>query len=279
MTVLEKIIKALDELGGEARYPEIYKKFEEIEGQKLTDGRKAGIRKMVEDHSSDSKNFKGEDIFYSAHGTGKGVWGLREKYRTTKTVQPPKKKVIKTRKLFVTFPGIGYTCDKPLLYYSKKMAVAKGYELVDVPYCNFSVGIFSNQKKISQAIVSAYSQTEELLADVDFRSYSDIVFSSKSIGTCVAAEYATNYRIKTKNIFYTPIEASFDYISNPGIMFHGTKDPWCSNDYFEQSAKRIGAQHYTIPNANHSLETGNVDLDLVNARKIMSLVNEFALDL
>lgn len=280
MTLLEKVIYALNELDGMAKYPDIYKKIEELEGQKLTDGRKAGIRKMVEDHSSDSKNFKGEDIFYSAQGTGKGFWGLRPQYRKGKNAdkEPEKEpEIANLKRLLVTFPGIGYTCDKPLLYYSKKLAIAKGYETLDVPYCNFGVGIFKDDKKIEQAIASAYSQSEELLADVDFKGYSDIVFSSKSIGTCVAAKFAANHRLAPKNIFYTPIEASFDYIRRPGLMFHGTNDPWCANDYFEKRAKILEAQYYLIQNANHSLETGNVDLDLENARKIMHIVDNYAL--
>ena len=31
-------------------------------------------------------------------------------------------------KLAVFFPGIGYHCDKPLLYYSQKLAKECGYE-------------------------------------------------------------------------------------------------------------------------------------------------------
>lgn len=31
-------------------------------------------------------------------------------------------------KLVVCFPGIGYHCDKPLLYYSRKLAAAAGYD-------------------------------------------------------------------------------------------------------------------------------------------------------
>ena len=31
-------------------------------------------------------------------------------------------------KLVVFFPGIGYHCDKPLLYYSRKLAQEYGYE-------------------------------------------------------------------------------------------------------------------------------------------------------
>ena len=31
-------------------------------------------------------------------------------------------------KLVVCFPGIGYHCDKPLLYYSRKLAACAGYD-------------------------------------------------------------------------------------------------------------------------------------------------------
>ncbi len=77
LTVLELIIKALQKLGGVAKYEDIYRTIEIISGKKLTPGQKAGIRKCVETHSSDSDAFQYEDLFYSAKGKGKGVWGLR----------------------------------------------------------------------------------------------------------------------------------------------------------------------------------------------------------
>lgn len=78
MTQLDLIVKALKNLGGVAKYPQIYKEFEKITNSKLTPGQKAGIRKNIEDHSSDSLNYKGkEDLFYSVYGLGRGFWGLR----------------------------------------------------------------------------------------------------------------------------------------------------------------------------------------------------------
>ena len=78
MTQLEAIVQALKDLGGKASYSDIYHRYEFITGIILTPGKKAGIRKNIEDHSSDSDNFKGkEDLFYSVEGKGKGVWGLR----------------------------------------------------------------------------------------------------------------------------------------------------------------------------------------------------------
>lgn len=81
MTVLDTIIEALENLGGKAIYSEIYEKYEAITEKPLTNGQRAGIRKAIEDHSSDSRNYKGKkDIFYSVSGLGSGEWGLR-KYR------------------------------------------------------------------------------------------------------------------------------------------------------------------------------------------------------
>lgn len=78
MKQLDIIVLALKELGDVANYCDLYKRYEQIAGIRLTDGQKAGIRKKIEDCSSDSKNYKGkEDLFYSVEGKGKGVWGLR----------------------------------------------------------------------------------------------------------------------------------------------------------------------------------------------------------
>ena len=45
------------------------------------------------------------------------------------------------KKLAVIFPGVGYHTDKPLLYYSKKLASRNGYEIVEVPYGKFPKGV------------------------------------------------------------------------------------------------------------------------------------------
>ena len=40
-------------------------------------------------------------------------------------------------KLAVVFPGIGYTVDKPLLHYSRRLAADAGYEIKLLPYAGF----------------------------------------------------------------------------------------------------------------------------------------------
>ena len=55
-TQLETIIPAMRNLGGKANYSELYEEYERICGTVLSPGQKAGIRKCIEDHSSDSLN-------------------------------------------------------------------------------------------------------------------------------------------------------------------------------------------------------------------------------
>ena len=86
----------------------------------------------------------------------------------------------------VLFPGIGYTCDKPLLYYSEKLVRERGYEVVRVPYGGFPPNVKGDAAKMYQCFVSAREQTEDILASVDWSKYTDILFFSKSVGTVVA---------------------------------------------------------------------------------------------
>lgn len=195
-------------------------------------------------------------------------------------------------KLAVLFPGIGYTCDKPLLYYAGKLAQGLGYELKRVEYGNFPAGIKGDQEKMKAAFESALTQTEEILKDVDFAQYEDILFISKSVGTVVAACYRQKYHIACRSISFTPLEETFMFIeahdivptdtmprecvSAGGIMFHGTKDPWVrDSSLIRKGCERIGQPLYITENGNHSLETGNVALDIANLQKIMEQVEAY----
>ena len=52
-----------------------------------------------------------------------------------------KDKNIKNGKLAVVFPGVGYHADKPLLYYSRKLAAQYGYEIICADYGILPSGI------------------------------------------------------------------------------------------------------------------------------------------
>ena len=43
-----------------------------------------------------------------------------------------KGRIMQTGKIAVFFPGIGYNNDKPLLYFSRKIALEHGYEVITI---------------------------------------------------------------------------------------------------------------------------------------------------
>ena len=83
-------------------------------------------------------------------------------------------------KAAVFFPGIGYHCDKPLLYYSRKLAQECGYEeTIALSYTYDGGNIRGNEEKMQQAFESLYEQAEKSLSAIDFDKYDEILFVAK----------------------------------------------------------------------------------------------------
>ena len=173
------------------------------------------------------------------------------------------------------FPGIGYTCDKPLLYYSRKLLEKQGWEVIPVSYSGFPSGVRGDAEKEKECIRIAGEQTEEILKDIDWNTYDDILFVGKSVGTVVGTKYAKEHNISCRQVLFTPVEATFQYTGEKAIVFHGTADPWADTDMVRENCKRLGIPLYETEDANHSLETGHVMKDIREMGKIMKLVKYF----
>ena len=131
------------------------------------------------------------------------------------------------RNLMILFPGIGYHCDKPILYYGKKIAVMNGYtDCISLSYSYDGKNLRGNTAEMEKAFNSLYEQAEKQLNGVEFNQYDEILFVSKSIGTVIAAAYARKYSIECRMIFYTPLAQTYSYDVEEGIAFIGMKDPW-----------------------------------------------------
>ena len=178
-------------------------------------------------------------------------------------------------KLAVIFPGIGYTADKPLLYYTSRLARHYGYEIQTVSYGSLPVNIKGDPAKMKQAFDLAYEQTEQTLQDIDWNSYGSILFISKSIGTVISSAYASRHNIKGKSILFTPLTDTFSFVLPGSIAFHGTADPWAETDAIRTLAEQKEIPLFLTPDANHSLETGDVQTDLSIIKATMEHVNRF----
>jgi phosphoglycolate phosphatase len=179
------------------------------------------------------------------------------------------------KKLAVIFPGIGYHKDKPLLYYATKLVQSHGYEVIHIEYHDMPVKIKGDAAMMRKAAEIAFAQTEEQLREVAFSEYEDVLLIGKSIGTVALAKYVSDHNIKAKQIWYTPVEATFSFPGEEIIAFIGDADPWSDVGKITQRADELGIKLYSYPGCNHSLETGNVLTDTANIHQVMDITEKW----
>lgn len=186
-------------------------------------------------------------------------------------------------KIAVFFPGIGYHCDKPLLYYSRSIVRGLGYEDIRNLSYTYSAGnIRGDEEKMKAAYEALYSQTEAALGDIAWSDYDDVLFVSKSIGTIIAASYARKkgipekYGIKrARHVLYTPLAQTFQFAPKDAIAFIGTSDPWSDVDQVVRLSEASHVPMTLYEGCNHSLECADALKNIEILRDVMQRTVEF----
>ena len=183
------------------------------------------------------------------------------------------------KKLAVFFPGIGYTADKPLMYFSRRIAAAHGCDILIMDYKGFPPKIMGDRGRMEQSFQIALEQAEAKLSGTDLDAYDDILFIGKSNGTAVAAKIASesSVRDRIRMILYTPLEETFSFDFGDAIAFTGDADPWVGKEksrIFSICESR-GIPCSLVPHANHSLESGDIFTDMQELYRIMKETERF----
>ena len=191
-------------------------------------------------------------------------------------------------KLAIFFPGIGYTNDKPIMYYCRKIVRSMGYDELCVEYRDLPKKVLGSKERLLESANLSFEQAKQQLSECDFAQYDEILLVGKSIGTCLAAKIAKEVILpkipdkvlmKMKLIFYTPLEETFSYYDGNGagnaIAFIGDKDPWSVLD----EVKRLAADNFVplhlYPDCNHSLETDDALRNIEILGEVLRLTQEF----
>ena len=182
-----------------------------------------------------------------------------------------------SKKLAVIFPGVGYNKDKPLLYYAAKLALSKGYDIYSVDFHDMPSNIRGDEAKTAEAARLAYEQADARLSWVNFSDYDEVVFIGKSIGTAVAAKYATDRGMDVAQVWYTPVEKTFSFGTKRAIAFIGDNDPWSVFPNVEKLAAEAGVPLHVYSGCNHSLETADIEQNIANLQDVMHKTAEFIL--
>lgn len=180
-------------------------------------------------------------------------------------------------KIAVIFPGMGYTKDRPLLYYAGKIAVSCGYELrfVDFSGIPWSKEDLKDHKKFTGILEICLNRAKAVLSEIDVQAAESLLFISKSIGTVAASACANKMSLEVKQIYFTPLEAFAGFLEKGnGLVFYGKSDPFANEKMIAQICSENKLESHGVDAANHSLETKDLIADIDNLRQIMLRVED-----
>ena len=100
------------------------------------------------------------------------------------------------------FPGTGYHTNKPLFYYSRKIASTQGFETLCIGYGDLAKQEEKDGEPVWEEVVKTAVEKAKLqLEETDFSAFDRVLFVSKSIGTVVAAVIDREWNLCADHVY------------------------------------------------------------------------------
>ena len=156
-------------------------------------------------------------------------------------------------KVMVVFPGAGYNPDKPLLYYLRKLALALGYDCLEV-WRSYGPEFQALSPAEAAARVTGDAGA---VAEAVSESYQERVWAGKSIGTVALSAVMADARFQNDcSLWLTPVVAHPEVfqaltVSSKAMIIAGSADPYLD---LEALSRLTGVASLIFEAADHSLE-------------------------
>lgn len=176
--------------------------------------------------------------------------------------------------LVVLFPGVNYSCEKPLLHYARKAAVIEGYDVLCVRY-----GYKLSKNDIGKEIIKTVSaEVFQAIKNCHNEKYNNLYFISKSIGGEVAGNIADKMGYhNVKSLYLTPTPSTVQHIiKTDSYAIVGTKDKIFPEENIQFVKPYKNVKLTLIDNAQHSLEIdNNIEESIKSLSKVACVFKEF----
>lgn len=188
-----------------------------------------------------------------------------------------------TDKVAIIFPGVGYTCQMPVLYYTTMVLLDSGYDVLWVEY-KYDKGIFSKQPADESLRWLYFDAEASYNAAMAEGRYKSVVLVGKSLGSFALAHLGKGIGRASKRIWLTPIlgrsgTVDIDFYENVkesctgGLLVIGTSDPLYSEERVNEL--RQTADVVTIEGADHSIEiAGNASASVEALKRVIKAIGE-----
>lgn len=173
----------------------------------------------------------------------------------------------------VILPGARYTCDRPVLYYAREVALESGLDTFSIQYAFTAAGKPFSDRLMPVILKDALTALEACLA----QGYRKVVFIGKTLGCQVAIALADQIGQPSRQFFLTPAPRSLDAIlSTPCTVIAGAADRAFTPSTMIALKNAPGIDLHIIAGAGHALEVhGDYHKSLAALGDICGILRSF----
>ncbi len=185
--------------------------------------------------------------------------------------------------LALIYPGLRYSCDKPLLYYTTNLLLERGYDVLQLR-ANYRTPQFQDLSQADRTIQLIEDGKALLNAGRQAKSYSNLLLTGKSLGTLTMAFIFNEDRnlLNAKTIWLTPLlhlppvsQISLE-LTGPAFVVGSDADPTFESEPVTKIQSMSNTTTQIIKHANHSLEIPGEPLrSLQILTQVMENLNSF----
>jgi len=174
--------------------------------------------------------------------------------------------------LAILLPGLGYTCDMPIFYYTELQFLVGRFDVLRVDYDYRQLGVQSwsgadHERRLIEDVRASVQ------AGVAQRSYSEVTVVGKSLGTLAMAHLAANGVISPAwgSVWLTPLLRQDDVWESmqqrtpPTAVVIGTEDHHFDPERLSAFDGRDNTTVLIVEGGNHSLNAGETAGDSAQA--------------
>ena len=188
-----------------------------------------------------------------------------------------------TQTLGLIYPGLRYTSDMPLLYYTTRLLTGRGSDVLQL-WADYTTSDYQSQSQEQRAAWLRADGQALLRASQKQRNYSELVLIGKSIGTLILTELIIHGDMPKNStlIWLTPLLHLEHVVEaarqprGPALFIGGGQDPSYTQEGVAQLKQVPEVTTLTIEGANHSLEIpGDVPRSLRAMEEILRAITNF----
>ena len=188
-----------------------------------------------------------------------------------------------SEKLAIIYPGLRYSPDKPLLYYTTELLLSRGYDVLQL-WSNYRTSAFNELSQAEQTVQLIQDGQALLNFGIQSGTYTQLLLCGKSLGTLTMAFILNEEieKIEPTTVWFTPlihlppVSDAILKIEAPAFVAGSLADSTFSSGPIDQIKSISSTKSFITDHADHSLEVpGDTLKSLQILNQVMVKLSKF----